>query len=415
MRTTITGRRGIACVVAALLASCAVAGADEPLTLERAVSLALERSPRRASAAAILSGAERAARTAGRFPNPAIELRTENWRPHGSNPTPDYFALMSLPVQLGGKRGARRDLAVAEAEVAGEGLRVAERSLVIDAAERFVTALHARALVQALGEQRESTTEVVGILRRRVQEQVAAGADLAKLEAEVARLDVARMRARVELDEAMARLGVVLQAPAEIDPERLVDPPAPVPPAGDPVALARLALDRRPDVAAARARLARAKRELDLQRSGAWPDVAVAGGWKRIEDTNTGVMAVVVPLPISDRNQSAIATASAAADAAGHDLATIEAEAEAEVIASLRTATRIADSAATVERELVAPAEVARRAARTRLREGGGNLLELIDAERVAVEARRELLDLRLDAVLAILRTRLALGEAVIP
>jgi len=175
--------------------------------------------------------------------------------------------------------------------------------------------------------------------------------------------------------------------------------------------LARDALKRRPDVAAARARLESAKRALDLERSRAWPDVAVTGGWKRVEDTNTGVMAVVVPLPLTDRNQSEIATAAAEAAAAGHALTLVEAEAEADVIASLETAERLVEVADRVERDLVAPAEVVRRAARARLREGGGSLLELVDAERVAVSAHRTLFDLRLDAVLAVVRARLALGE----
>jgi outer membrane protein TolC len=84
-------------------------------------------------------------------------------------------------------------------------------------------------------------------------------------------------------------------------------------------------------------------------------------------------------------------------------------------MASLEAADRLAQAADRVEQDLVAPAEVVRRAARARLREGGGNLLDLVDAERVAVSARRSLLDLRLEAVLAAVRARLALGEELAP
>ncbi len=403
--------------LAALLLAASAHGAGERLTLDRALALALERSPRRAAVAATLSGAERAARSAGRLPNPSLELRSENWRPGGdTNPKVDYFAVLNMPIQLGGKRAARRDLAVATLDVAGESLRVAERQLVLDTAERFVTALQARALVRALSDQRESIAEVVRILRRRVEERVAAGADLAKIDTELARLDVDRVRAEVALAQALARLGVSIQTTEPIAADRLVDPPLTAPPDGDPRARAREALDRRPDVAAARARVATARRALELERSRAWPDVAVAGGWKRVEDTNTGVMAVVVPLPVSDRNQSEIATAAAEAEAAGHALTLVEAEAQADVLASLEAADRLAQAADRVEQELVAPAEVVRRAARARLREGGShNLLDLVDAERVAVSARRSLLDLRLEAVLATLRARLALGEEPTP
>lgn len=400
--------------MALLVANRTAAG--EPLTIERAMALALERSPSRSAAQATLSGAERAARAAGRLPNPALELRTENLRPNGgSNPKIDYFAVLTMPVQLGGKRAARRDLATADVGVADEGLRVAERQLALDTAERFITALHARAAVRALTEQRDGIAEVVRILRRRVEERVAAGADLAKIDAELARLDVERVRGEVDLQQALTRLAVSIQAPAPVDAADLVDPPVPAALPGQPGALAREALDRRPDVLAARARLERAKRALALERSRAWPDVAVSGGWKRVEDTDTGVMAVVVPLPVTDRNQSEIATAAAEADAAGHALSLVESEAEADVVASLETAARLAEAADRVERDLVGPAEVVRRAARARLREGGGSLLDLVDAERVAVSARRTLFDLRLDAALAVVRARLALGGEPLP
>jgi cobalt-zinc-cadmium efflux system outer membrane protein len=408
----VTARRLVS--VGLLVAECASAG--EPLTIDRAMALALERSPQRSAAQATLSGAERALRTAGRFPNPLVELRSENWRPDGgSNPKVDYFAVLTMPVQLGGKRSARRDLATANADVAGEGLRVAERQLALDTADRFIAALHARAGVRALTEQRDSIAEVVRILRRRVEEQVAAGADLAKIDAELARLDVERVRGEVELQQALARLAVSIQASPPIAAADLVDPPIASAPPGDPRELAREALDHRPDVAAARARLDAAKRALELERSRAWPDVAVSGGWKRVEDTNTGVMAVVVPLPVTDRNQSEIAIATAEADAAGHALDLVQSEAEADVVASLETATRLVEAAERVQHDLVEPAEVARRAARARLREGGGSLLDLVDAERVAVSARRTLFDLRLDAALAVVRARLALGEQPVP
>ena len=71
----------------------------------------------------------------------------------------------------------------------------------------------------------------------------------------------------------------------------------------------------------------------------------------------------------------------------------------------------LSERAARVDQDVLVPAEVAWRAARTSFREGAGDVLRLLDAERVYGEARREALNLKLEATLAQVRARLALGE----
>jgi len=387
------------------------AAAAEPLTLGRAIAIARERSPRLAAAAALVHGAEGAARAAGRLPNPAVELRTENWQPHGGGPLPDHFALLSIPLPVGGRLGAERALADAELGVAGEDRRETSRRMLLDVAARFVGTVGARGLVATLREQRDGLDEAVRILGRRVDEGVAPGSDLAKIEAELGRLDLAAARAALAMQQAADELAVALGAASPVEPATLVEP-APLPlPAGDPATLVAEALERRPDIAAARARLARARRALALERSRAVPDISVEGGWKRTDGENTGVFALAVPLPLSDRNQGAIARAAGEAEAAARELAAVEAEGRAEARSALAAAVALAARAAGAEHALVAPADVVRRAARSALREGGGDVLRLVDAERVATDARREALELRLEAVLAAIRARVALGE----
>ena len=53
--------------------------APPTITVEQAVSTVLARSPSRQSAAARLEAARNAAESAGTWPNPTVELRSENW------------------------------------------------------------------------------------------------------------------------------------------------------------------------------------------------------------------------------------------------------------------------------------------------------------------------------------------------
>jgi outer membrane protein TolC len=63
---------------------------------------------------------------------------------------------------------------------------------------------------------------------------------------------------------------------------------------------------------------------------------------------------------------------------------------------------------------MLRPAEVVRNAARAAFNEGAANILSLVDAERVYLEAQREALQVKLDALAAGIETRLLLGEEIL-
>ena len=391
---------------------------EAPLTLAEAVRLGRERSPFRAAAAAVADGARRASGLAGRLPNPSVELRSENWMPGGrgpGDPDLDSFAVVTTPIELGGKRAARRALGAAAQGTAEADLSRAEREAALSVAEHYVEALRARDLAVLLGQQRTSAAGLVQVMRRRVEEGYAPEADLRKFEAELSRVDAQLLRARLALDRAISTLAVLLAEPDTFDSGRLVEPLLPAPALGDAALLARGAVDRHPEVLAARARVEQARSQLALERARGVPDLAVSGGYKRTAGSDTGVVAISLPIPLSERNQAAVTRADADLRAAALELDGYERLARAEVESMLRRAVALQERAARVERDLLQPAEVVRTAAQATFREGGGDVLRLVDAERVYLEARRDALDLRLDAVVACLRVRLALGQEIVP
>jgi cobalt-zinc-cadmium efflux system outer membrane protein len=392
--------------------------AGSTLTLDEAVRLARAAAPARTAAAARAAGASEAVPFAGRWRNPSVEVRSENWR-FGSgsdDPALDNFAVVSQPIELGGKRGARRALAAADAEVAGAELAQAERDAVLEVAAAYLAAVRARALTELLGTQREGGSGVIALMKRRVEEGYSAEADLRKYEAEVARVDAQLLRAWLDLGRACAFLAARLGLAADVEPSQLVEPALPAPLSGDFSDLARAAAERAPEVVAARRRHERAQAALAVERSRAVPDPIVSGGYKRTSDANTGVLGVALPVPLFDRNGDGVARATGEERAAALEAEAAVRLARAEIDAELRAAAALAERAQQTERELLAPVDVARQAARASFREGGSDvLLRLVDAERVYIEAHRDGLDLKLDAILASLRARLALGQEIAP
>lgn len=383
------------------------------LTLGGALARARAQSPAALVARELAAGAREAARLTPRWLNPSLELRGENWGSGVGMPL-DAFAVLSQPLEFGGRRASRVAVAGAVAAVADAAAREAEQRVLVDVAERYIGALRVREAVGLLAAQREAFGELVAALARRVAEGVSAEADLKKFEAELARLDVDALRAEIALDAALAGLAARLALPG-LTPDRLVRPDLPAArPAPSPDAI-EAALASRPDVVAARVRLEHARAALGLERARRLPDLAVAGGFKHTAHEPTGVVAVTVAVPWADRNQAAVARAAAELRGAELELRAVTDAARAEAVAALRAAERLREQAAAAEVRLVAPADVVRQAARASFREGAFDVLRLVDAERAWLDARREAVGLALDAVLADVRARLALGEEIVP
>ena len=389
---------------------------DAPLTLSMAVAQARTSSPRRRAAFLAADGAREAARFAGRLPNPLFELRTENWTTsdRAGMPDTDVFAIATQPIELGGKRRIRRQLATAESEVANTALGSLERELALETARVYVRALKARALVDTLTANGDGLARLVATVDRRVEEGYSPEADLLKFKTEAARVDGDIARAQLELERGLTLLTVVMGATAPVSASQLVEPTLPEPPVVSPAALAA-SITRHPAVLGATAGLERARQLTAYERALRMPQPILAAGYKRTQGFDTAVLGVSVVLPLFDRNDASLARAAANERVAAADRELLVYQLTNEAGALMRAAHMISERARTAPAELLEPAENVRRAAGAAYREGPADVLKLIDAERVYADVRRVVVELRLDALLATLEARFAVGEETIP
>jgi cobalt-zinc-cadmium efflux system outer membrane protein len=396
-------------------ATATVAGQENPppLTLEAALVIARDRAPQSGAARERATGARQAAESTPRWLNPSLEVRTENWGSSADLPL-DSFVLLTQPLEVSGTRGARVHLAEADRDEADAAARDAQQLAMREAARLYLDALRARDVLAFTREQAEGLREIVVALGRRVREGVAAEADLRKFEAELAQVDTNGARMQIELDRGVALLAARLSTPSLTASQLLTpSPPPPVRAVSD--AELETAIDRVAPVVLARTRHERALRAEALERARGRPDIVVSGGYKRTAEANTGVAAVLVPIPLTDRNQPAQARATAESRATALELESARAMARAVARALLAEATLLQSRASAGDATLVQPATTVRQAARASFREGAFDPLRLVDAERAWTEARRTNLALQLDAVLASIDVRLALGEEVVP
>lgn len=401
-------------VMLSLVAGLAGPPAPPPFTLADALAEARSSSPLRDAPARLASAAEDAARQAGRVPNPQVDIRVENFGPGAPGLSKDVFAVVNQTVELGGKRSLRRDLSVADRTAAVAQVSLTDWTLDGRVAAVYLDALRARRRAETLEASRAGLAAAAEVMAARLREGLVAEADVLKVRADLARLDLDLVRARLEQDQRVIDLAYLIGAVDRLDPRRLQEPAVTAPAPPDAAAL-RNRLTRHPEARVAAARVERARQGLSVEQARRVPDALVTGGFKRTAGFDTAVAGVALALPVFDRNGAGTARATGELRAAEADQAALLRRLTAEAESTALAARALAERAAGVPGDLVAPAEAVRASAEAALREGAVDVLRLLDAERVLREATHLAVDARLDAVAAAIAARLAAGEEILP
>lgn len=374
---------------AQLLLICATLTAQERLTLEEAAAKAVESHPLLAEGQRRIEAAQGQQRQAGLRYNPKLVLQAENIRVPGSTPfvygrETDNFAYLQQTFETAGKRGRR-------VELASQGLRGAELELSVlrrQVARSVVLAYWAAAGSQRMHELLEASSrnfqQVVEYHEIRVKEGAMAESDLLRVRVEAGRIALAAnnakleaARARIELFRVMGQTAfpeVIFSDPLELKEDRGL------------IADAAAALEKRPEVLLARARLEQARRALSLAQANARPNYDALFGYKRSSGFDTVVAGLQVDLPFLNRNQGNIETAAAEIRAAEANVAATEAIVRAEVEAAQAEygvrRQQVREFLGQIRTQAAETAQIAQSAYRL----GGADLLRLLDAERLRIE-----------------------------
>ena len=382
------------CILSFLFAVCAAA--QPLLSPEEAVGTALRSHPLLSAARARTAAADGLVLQAGLRPNPRLTLQTENWRPYGTpsfspNRDPDTYAFLSKPLERGGKRERRVELANASLHRTEQERQLVERQIAVRVRQAYWNAAGAEKLVRLLTENANNFQQIVDYHELRVRLGAMAEADLVKVQLERERLNLGIQgavleaeRARVLLFLEMGQTTVLQVVLAEL-PDQLE--------ASLPTVDLAAATARRPEILLATRVVEEARANLKLQRANATPDVDILAGYKRTAGFHTALGGVQVNLPISNRNQGAIVAAEAEVRAAEWELRALEASVAAEIRTAEADVRSRADQLKRLFGEaggtgLRGKAAESSRIALAAYREGGTDLLRLLDAERVRIETQ---------------------------
>lgn len=366
----------------------AAAATAEPLSLAKAIELAMEGNPEVAAAKRQWEATEGQVLQGRSRPNPELAYSLEDTR----SKTRTQSWQLNLPVELGGKRAARTKAAEKTREQAQAQLAELQATVranvaaayfdVLTAQERLVLARDSAALAK-------SSTDTVS-------KRVAAG-KVSPVEESKAR--VAEAGVRVELAQAaseqrnalsrlFALLGridapyTVLEGKAENLPSvpSLVDL-QPLIASSPGVVLARIEVDRR-------------KALTDLEQSKRVPDVTVSVGMQRSNETQRNVLlfGVSVPLPVFDRNQGNLLEALKLEDKARDELQAATVRLHSEVAQARERLSTITAEVQSLQQDVLPGAKSAYDAATIGFENGKFNFLEVLDAQRTYFTAKSQYL-----------------------
>lgn len=363
------------------------AAAAYSLSFQEALDEGLSAHALLEAADAKIRGAEGLRTQASLKPNPRLFLQSENSRVW-SNPSfvyardADSFLYASQVVETGGKRARRTEAAQAAVQRTAAERDTLRWQIAARIGSAYWAAAGAARYRDAFQENLRNFDRTVQYHRDRVKEGAMAEVDLLRVQLESERMRAAYRTAEQDAVTARIRLfremGVPDRATATFGDglDRLPD-----------VEVSLDAVKDRPDVAAAHALAQVATANVQLQMANAKPDPEILGGYKRTNGYDTLIAGVQINLPLRNRNQGNIAAAEADVTAAGAlERATLR-SARAEAEAALATyENRRALVTATLPAVRDRAVEIA-RISNAAYREGGTDLLRLLDAERNRIDA----------------------------
>ncbi len=404
--------RGVFPPALLLFAHGHLAFAQERLPLKDAVEMAFSRN-------ALLSAGEQRVRSAEGFkvqaglaPNPRLSFQHENARAW-QRPGPVYmqdtdtFLYASQTIEAGNKRRLRVETAAAAVRRVEAEQQMLRTHLASRVAGAYWAAVGAERIPDLLAEDERRLAELVRYTEARVKEGASAGTDLMRIRLEHQRVSILISNARQDAVRTRARLFQEIGVP--VQPQTVLTEDLGT---LKEISIPDIAtiLEQRWEIQIARRAVLQAEANIKLQHANARPDPDLVAGYKRTGGYDTLLFGVQINLSLRNRNQGLIQAAGADVNEARETLRAVTAQVQAEVDAALAEYKLKQDVVGKALPAMVENARESLRIVTLAWKEGGVDILRLMDAQRVHVEAELQYVRAQADYQQSALQLAIAVG-----
>ncbi len=391
-----------------LFSTATVQGAQaQTLTLDSALQTAFANNPDLAAAQWEIDIAQGGRQQAGLIPNPVASFDAEDTRRNSRTTT----IKLTQTLELGGKRGARIDVASRAQDAAALTLEQRRNVLRADVIEGFYGALRAQERLDLAQRSLALAERGLVVANGRVTAGKSSPVEATRAQVQLSEIRLEFSRAEMGLTDAYRRLAAITGA-ASTDFQSVATQAmaAPTLPASSQL-LARL--DQTAELRLAELQIQQREAALGLEKAERIPnlDVSIGSQYDASVRERVNVVGVSMPIPLFNRNQGNVLSASRRADQA-RDLRNA-----AEL--RLRTDTRqaldlwsTANSEVRSFNQVILPAAQSAVDSATRGFEMGKfNFLEVLDAQRTLIAARTQYLSALAQATDAWVRIERIYGD----
>lgn len=366
------------------------------LTLDDAITRAMDASPRLRSAVAGYDAAKGTEQQAGNWLNPEIAIEAENLAGSGTysgTRSAEYTYGLSQTIEIGGKRGARSDAALAAREAAGNDMLTARQDLARDVQVAYAEAMAESEAMKLAAQQEQLAADVLTAVSRRVD--AAAEPEIQRSKAQVAHATsiIARQQQERQLriaKDKLARLWGEQQLNASLDHAWFFNLENP-----ETLEHYQQALTASPNLQQLVHKQAEKEAWLAYEKAQAIPDPSVSLGMRDFRDSGDQafVLGVSLPIPVLNQNRGNIARARAELSQSESDAEQTKLALEQELTENWQHWRTAYTEAEQLKTDLLPTAEKAFSLARSGYERGKFPYLEVLDAQRTLFDAYSQYYD----------------------
>ncbi|OYU90898.1 MAG: divalent cation transporter [Bradyrhizobiaceae bacterium PARB1] len=302
----------LACAAVLLVALPTGVAHSQTLTMGAALQRALAASPRLTAAERDVGIARGQRIQAGALINPDVSYEQDDSFGSGAyrgTRSAQSTLQVSQMFELWGKRDARISAGQAGLDAAGIGRQAVRLEVLSETAIAFVSVLGLQRRIHILEEQVEAINKLTPLLQRRVEAGASSIAETGRAEVASALVKADLERTKANLATARRELAILMgdTAPKFSSVSGRLDAVGRPPSFQSVVA----AIEANPQLVRWKAIYAQRNAELLLARLKPYPDVTVAAGWRKYNDTGDSAvrLSLSVPIPVFDQNQGNILSA----------------------------------------------------------------------------------------------------------
>ncbi|NWB55258.1 TolC family protein [Pseudomonas sp. F8002] len=393
---------------ASVLLLMTVQGANaQTLTLESALQTAFANNPDMAAAQWEIDIAQGGRQQAGLIPNPVASWDAEDTRRNSRTTT----VKLSQTLELGGKRGARIDVATRAQEAAALTLEQRRNGLRAEVIDGYYGALRAQERLDLAQRSLALAERGLVVANGRVTAGKTSPVEATRAQVQLSEIRLEFNRAQMGLSDAYRRLAASTGA-ASTDFQAVATQAQAAPALPSPTQLlARL--EQTAELRLAELQIVQGEAALGLEKAQRIPDLDVSIGsqYDASVRERVNVVGVSMPIPLFNRNQGNVLAASRRADQA-RDLRNA---AELRLRTETRQALDLWQTANTEVRsfnqQILPAAQSAVDSATRGFEMGKFNFLDVLDAQRTLIAARTQYLAATAQATEAWVRIERIYGD----